>query len=68
VIFADVGIRPEAEATLAQFPHPPKEDGAASAIYHQMDQSNWSQISETWEFALKTFGKVDLLCPGAGIW
>ncbi|KAK9420921.1 hypothetical protein SUNI508_01012 [Seiridium unicorne] len=27
-----------------------------------------SQISATWEFALKTFGRIDLLCPGAGIW
>ncbi|KAK3934132.1 short chain dehydrogenase [Diplogelasinospora grovesii] len=67
VIFADIALRPEAEATIAKFPHPPKE-GAPSAVYHKMDQSNWAQISETWEFALKTFGRVDLLCPGAGVW
>ncbi|KAI1493358.1 hypothetical protein F5X96DRAFT_226045 [Biscogniauxia mediterranea] len=67
VIFADVALRPEAEATIAKFPHPPK-DGAPSAVFHKMDQSDWSQISATWEFALKTFGRVDLLCPGAGVW
>ncbi|RFU27483.1 hypothetical protein B7463_g8844, partial [Scytalidium lignicola] len=67
VIFADIALRPEAEETLARFPHPPK-DLAPSAVFHQMDQSDWSQISATWDFALKIFGKVDLLCPGAGIW
>ncbi|KAJ9143418.1 Short chain dehydrogenase [Pleurostoma richardsiae] len=67
VIFADIALRPESEATIAKFPHPSK-DGAPSAIFHQTDQSDWSQVSATWEFALKTFGRVDLLCPGAGIW
>ncbi|KAK6086104.1 nad-dependent 15-hydroxyprostaglandin dehydrogenase [Seiridium cupressi] len=37
VIFADIALRPEAEATLAKFPHP-SEDGRASSIYHKMDQ------------------------------
>ncbi|CAJ2500442.1 Uu.00g032950.m01.CDS01 [Anthostomella pinea] len=64
---SDIALRPEAEETLSRFPHPPK-DGSPSAVFHQMDQSDWSQISETWDFALRTFGRVDLLCPGAGIW
>ncbi|KAH8816995.1 hypothetical protein F5884DRAFT_721818 [Xylogone sp. PMI_703] len=67
VVFADIALRPEAEATLAKFPHPPR-DGAPSAVFHRMDQSDWSQISATWNFSLKTFGRIDLLCPGAGIW
>lgn len=66
-IFADIALRPEAEATLANFPHP-STDGGPSAIFHQMDQLDWSQINATWAFALENFGKIDLLCPGAGIW
>ncbi|KAF4826191.1 Diacetyl reductase [Colletotrichum tropicale] len=67
VIFADIALRPEAEELIAKYPHPSKDE-SPSAVYHKMDQSNWAQVSETWEFALKTFGRVDLLCPGAGIW
>ncbi|KAH7134415.1 hypothetical protein EDB81DRAFT_949731 [Dactylonectria macrodidyma] len=67
VIFADIALRPEAEATVAKFPHPPT-DGAPSAVFRHVDQSNWSHISTTWAFALEIFGRVDLLCPGAGIW
>ncbi|KAJ9214281.1 hypothetical protein DTO166G4_4126 [Paecilomyces variotii] len=67
VIFADITLRPEAEATISKFPHPAK-DGKPSAVFHRMDQSDWSQIAATWDFALQTFGRVDLLCPGAGIW
>lgn len=67
VVFADISLRPEAKATLEKYPHPPKA-GAPSAVFKQTDQSDWTQISATWEFALKTFGRVDLLCPGAGVW
>ncbi|KAF5527377.1 Diacetyl reductase [Colletotrichum aenigma] len=67
VIFADIALRPEAEELIAKYPHPSKDE-SPSAVYHKMDQSNWAQVSETWDFALKTFGRVDLLCPGAGIW
>ncbi|KAH8657949.1 short chain dehydrogenase reductase [Xylariales sp. PMI_506] len=67
VIIADIALRPESEELIAKFPHPAK-DGAPSAVFHKCDQSDWSSISETWEFSLKTFGRIDLLCPGAGIW
>lgn len=64
VVFADVALRDEAKALIAKFPHP----APVSAVYHQCDQSDWKSISETWEFTLKTFGRIDLVCPGAGIW
>ncbi|KAF6826974.1 nad-dependent 15-hydroxyprostaglandin dehydrogenase [Colletotrichum plurivorum] len=67
VIFADIALRPEAEATISKYPHPSK-DGSPSAVYHKMDQSNWADISATWNFALEKFERIDLLCPGAGIW
>ncbi|KAI7773950.1 hypothetical protein LA080_009615 [Diaporthe eres] len=64
VVFADVALRDEAKALIAKFPHP----APVSAVYHRCDQSDWKSISETWEFTLKTFGRIDLVCPGAGIW
>ncbi|KAI8222235.1 putative oxidoreductase [Colletotrichum sp. SAR 10_86] len=67
VIFADIALRPEAKELIAKYPHPSKDE-SPSAVYRKMDQSNWAEVSETWELALKTFGRVDLLCPGAGIW
>lgn len=64
VVFADIALRDEAKALIAKFPHP----APVSAIYHRCDQCDWKSISETWEFTLKTFGRIDLVCPGAGIW
>jgi NAD(P)-dependent dehydrogenase (short-subunit alcohol dehydrogenase family) len=68
VVVADINLRPEAEATLAKHPYPPKQEEAPSAVFKQTDQSDWAQISDLWEFSLKNFGQVDLVCPGAGIW
>lgn len=68
VIFADVALRDEAKTLIAKFPHPAPKEGEPSAVYHEFDQSNWASINKTWEFALKTFPRIDILCPGAGIW
>lgn len=65
---ADLLLRPEAEATLKQYHHPPAEAGAASAIFHKTDLCDWSQINSLWETALKTFGRVNLLVNGAGVY
>ncbi|KAK8087338.1 hypothetical protein PG994_002312 [Apiospora phragmitis] len=68
VVFADIALRPEAKATISAFPHPPPAFGGHSAVYYKMDQSDWSEIQGTWDFTLRTFGAVDVLCPDAGIW
>ncbi|KAL2884149.1 hypothetical protein SGCOL_000087 [Colletotrichum sp. CLE4] len=65
---ADLRLRPEAEETLKKYPHPPTEPGTASAIFHQTDLSDWSQISKLWDTALNTYGRVNLLVNGAGIY
>ncbi|POS71063.1 hypothetical protein DHEL01_v210541 [Diaporthe helianthi] len=64
VVLADIALREEAKALVSKFPHP----APVSAVYHKCDQSDWKSISETWEFTLNTFGRIDLICPGAGIW
>ena len=68
VIFADIALRPEAQATIAKFPYPLNNEAIGGTIFCKMDQSDRRRISATWDFALEMFGRVDLLCPGAGIW
>lgn len=65
---ADLRLRPEAEETLRQYQHPRTEAGAASAIFHQTDLCDWSQINSLWNSALKTFGRVNLVVNGAGLY
>ncbi|RYP59403.1 hypothetical protein DL769_008548 [Monosporascus sp. CRB-8-3] len=66
VMIADLALRPESEATIAQYPHP-AANGKPSATFHKTDVTNWAQLSELWEQTLKTFGRVDIVVNGAGI-
>ncbi|ORY67819.1 short chain dehydrogenase reductase [Pseudomassariella vexata] len=68
VIMADLCLRPEAEATAKQYFHPTTEKSAPSAVFQKTDMSNWSEISSLWETALETFGRVDIVVNGAGIY
>ncbi|KXJ97698.1 hypothetical protein Micbo1qcDRAFT_192085 [Microdochium bolleyi] len=68
VLIADLSLRPEAEATYARYPHPPKSAGDASAIFLKTDMSDWSSINATWKYALETFGQIDIVVNGAGIY
>lgn len=65
---ADLALRPEAQETLEAYPYPPAEAGAASAIFQKTDLVDWSQINLLWETTLKTFGHVNLLVNGAGLY
>ncbi|ROT36140.1 NAD(P)-binding protein [Sodiomyces alkalinus F11] len=67
VMIGDLTLRPEAEATAAQHPHPPRKAGNPSVAFHKTDVTDWSQLTSLWETALKTFGRVDILVNGAGI-
>ncbi|KAK2023300.1 NAD(P)-binding protein [Colletotrichum zoysiae] len=64
---SDLALRPEAEATIAKYPHPSSPDGSPSAAFHKTDVTNWAQLSSLWEATLKTFGRVDILVNNAGI-
>ncbi|RTE81396.1 hypothetical protein BHE90_004112 [Fusarium euwallaceae] len=68
VVMADLRLRPEAQDLLKKYQHPQAENGAPSAIFQQTDLCDWSQINALWEAALKTFGRVDLLVNGAGLY
>lgn len=68
VMIADLKLRPEAEATVAKYPHPAAGDGAASAAFRQTDVADWTQLTALWEETLAKFGRIDVLINGAGIY
>lgn len=65
-MIGDLKLRPESEATVAQYPHP-AADGKPSAAFHKTDVVDWAQLSALFEQTLKTFGRVDIVVNGAGI-
>lgn len=65
-MIGDLALRAESEATLAEYPHP-AADGAASAAFHKTDVVDWAQLSSLFEQTLATFGRVDIVVNGAGI-
>ncbi|KAJ4123078.1 hypothetical protein NW768_010071 [Fusarium equiseti] len=68
VIVADLRLRPEAEATLSQYPHPSADPSKPSAIFCPTDISDWAQISSLWKTALEAFARVDIVVSCAGIY
>ncbi|KOC07353.1 putative short chain dehydrogenase/reductase family oxidoreductase [Aspergillus flavus AF70] len=68
VILADLKMRPEAASTVAKYPHPAVTRGASTAVFHKTDVADWAQLSVLWEFALSTFGRIDIVANIAGIY
>ncbi|CAD0046275.1 unnamed protein product [Aureobasidium pullulans] len=64
VVFADLGLRPEAKAITDKY------SGFSSgprAIFQKTDVTDWTQLSKMFEVAEKEFGGTDLVCPGAAL-
>lgn len=68
VVMADLKLRPEAEATLAKYQHQPGDTDKPSAIFHQTDVADWAQLQNLFDTALKTYGTVNIVVNGAGIY
>ncbi|KAK6858107.1 short chain dehydrogenase reductase [Apiospora arundinis] len=73
VVMADVRLRPEAQQTLDRYPHHPGnkdngEDHRPSAVFQPTDTGNWAQIRALWETALQTYGRVNIVVNGAGVY
>jgi NAD(P)-dependent dehydrogenase (short-subunit alcohol dehydrogenase family) len=62
VLLADLTLRPEASALLAQYATSPR------AVFCQTDVSEWPQLERMFARAIREFGAVDIVCPGAGIY
>lgn len=62
VVIADLALRPEAEETIKEH-----TSGSPRAIFAKTDVSDWTQLQAVFDAALKDFGSLDIVCPGAGI-
>lgn len=68
VIVADISLRPESRETISRYPYPPAQPGQPSALWIKTDMSDWSSISHLWNATLDTFGRIDMIVNGAGIY
>jgi 3-hydroxybutyrate dehydrogenase len=65
VLIADLALRPEAQDLVsAEFT---KQYLPARAIFLKTDVSSWKDLSAMFTVAEKEFGKIDIVCPGAGV-
>ncbi len=65
VVFADIALRPEAEAVVAE--HPLTSAGA-KAVFQRTDVTDWAQLDKMFAVAIEHFGGADIVCPGAGVY
>ncbi|KAJ5760396.1 NAD(P)-binding Rossmann-fold containing protein [Penicillium odoratum] len=63
VVLGDLALRPEAEE-LVKLHSIPKHP---TAIFHRTDVRNWQDIEFLFKTAQEEFGRIDIVCPGAGI-
>lgn len=61
VLIADLTLRPESEKVVSQYTGTPK------AVFHKTDVTSWKELKSMFETAQQTFGPVDIVCPGAGV-
>jgi 3-hydroxybutyrate dehydrogenase len=62
VVVADLSLRPEAEEVIER-----NREGTARAIFQKTDVTDWAQLQGAFDTAIKEFGRLDIVCPGAGI-
>ena len=61
MLFADLALRPEAEAVVKKYQSSPK------AIFQKTDVTSWAQLDVMFKAAIDNFGQIDIVCPGAGV-
>ncbi|KAF2656409.1 NAD(P)-binding protein [Lophiostoma macrostomum CBS 122681] len=66
VLFADLALRPEAQRLVDQYAK--KRDGRPRAVFVKTDVREWVQLERMFQVAVREFGGVDVVCPGAGIY
>lgn len=60
VVVADLALSPEADA-LNKYTETPK------AIFQKTDVTDWAQLDAAFETAHDSFGRIDIVCTGAGL-
>jgi 3-hydroxybutyrate dehydrogenase len=61
VLIADIGLRPEARDLVKEYSNSPK------AVFQKTDVTSWKQLEAMMQAAQDTFGQIDIVCPGAGV-
>jgi NAD(P)-dependent dehydrogenase (short-subunit alcohol dehydrogenase family) len=61
VLVADLSLRPEAEEVI-------KDGGkSAKAVFVKTDVTSWAELQNAFDSAIKSFGRLDIVVPGAGV-
>lgn len=71
VVIADLALRPEAQALVAEYAFEAAGTGTgakARAVFQQTDVADWVQLERMFEVAIERFGGADIVCPGAGVY
>jgi NAD(P)-dependent dehydrogenase (short-subunit alcohol dehydrogenase family) len=64
VLVADLALRPEAEEVING---KPVAGGKARAVFKKTDVTDWNQLQAAFDEAVKQFGEINIVCPGAGV-
>jgi NAD(P)-dependent dehydrogenase (short-subunit alcohol dehydrogenase family) len=66
VLIADLSLRQEAQKLVEDYST--KEQGRPRAVFLKTDVTDWAQLERMFVVGIQEFGKVDIVCPGAGIY
>jgi NAD(P)-dependent dehydrogenase (short-subunit alcohol dehydrogenase family) len=61
VLVADLALRPEAEEVIK------KGAKNAKAVFVKTDVTSWAELQNAFDSAIKSFGHLDIVVPGAGV-
>ncbi|KAG9258441.1 uncharacterized protein F5Z01DRAFT_632519 [Emericellopsis atlantica] len=64
VVFADLSLRPEAQAVVDKY----SSSSSPRAVFVQTDVTSWPDLERMFQAALVEFGDYDIVCPGAGVY
>lgn len=62
VLIVDLALGPDAKVIVEE-----KAGNKAKAVFQKTDVTNWAQLGAAFEAAIKEFGRLDIVCPGAGV-
>ncbi|KAF4337471.1 3-hydroxybutyrate dehydrogenase [Fusarium beomiforme] len=67
VVLADLALRPEAQQLLKEHQKDTKPDAHGLAVFQETDVRDWLQLERMFTTAKQHFGRIDIVCPGAGV-
>lgn len=63
VLLADLQLRPESESMIAKY----SGMKGPKALFRKTDVTSWKELNAMFAVAVKEFGTIDIVCPGAGV-